>query len=65
MSYKIALTSSDGIAIDKHFGEAETFFIFDMDDPGVGKFNESRTLPPEPPRIIPGGGTSGGTFQLR
>ncbi|MDR0721380.1 MAG: hypothetical protein LBF75_01125 [Treponema sp.] len=54
MPYKIALTSSDGIAIDKHFGETETFLIFDVDDTGSGKFNELRALLPESPIIISG-----------
>ncbi|MDR3114388.1 MAG: hypothetical protein LBU25_02595 [Treponema sp.] len=56
MPYKIALTSSDGKTIDQHFGETETFLIFDVDDrTGSWRFNELRTLPPESCGIISGG----------
>ncbi|MDR2743523.1 MAG: hypothetical protein LBB98_15430 [Treponema sp.] len=55
MPYKIALTSSNGKAIDKHFGETETFLIFDVDDTGTWKFNEFRPLLTESHTIVPEG----------
>jgi predicted Fe-Mo cluster-binding NifX family protein len=32
MSYKIAMTSSDGSTIDLHFGETESFHILEVDE---------------------------------
>lgn len=32
---KIAVTSSDGKNIDRHFGKAETIYVFDIDATGI------------------------------
>jgi predicted Fe-Mo cluster-binding NifX family protein len=35
VSFKAAVTSSDGVTIDLHFGRAEQFYIFSVDDGGA------------------------------
>lgn len=42
MSYKVAVASSDGKFINQHFGWAQQFLIFEMDDEGEYKFLELR-----------------------
>ena len=32
MGYKVAVASSDGINVDTHFGHAESFIVFDVDE---------------------------------
>jgi nitrogen fixation protein NifB len=39
---KIAIASSDGINIDQHFGQAEYFYIFEIDDDGGIEQKERR-----------------------
>jgi nitrogen fixation protein NifB len=34
MTMKIAIASSDGVNIDQHFGHAEYFYIYEIDDNG-------------------------------
>jgi predicted Fe-Mo cluster-binding NifX family protein len=61
MSYKIALTSSDGKTIDTHFGQARTFRILEVDEAsGAWEFEEFRTLPPESCQAVSGCAQAGG-----
>jgi predicted Fe-Mo cluster-binding NifX family protein len=63
MPYKIALTSSDGTAIDTHFGHAQIFHILEVNDSsGEWEFKGFRTLPPEFREVFSGcGGAEGGS----
>lgn len=51
MAYRIAVASSDGVHVDRHFGGAEEFSIYAVDDGGSFSFLERRAAP---------AGTSGG-----
>ena len=42
MSYKIAVASSDGKEIDQHFGRAEQFFVYEVEDNNNFKLVELR-----------------------
>jgi nitrogen fixation protein NifX len=42
MSYKVAVASSDGKFVNQHFGMAQQFLIFEIDDEGEYKFIELR-----------------------
>lgn len=42
MSYKIAVASSDGRDINQHFGRAEQFFVYEVEDDNNFKFVELR-----------------------
>ena len=42
MSYKIAIASSDGVVIDRSFGETEKFWIAEVDDNGTYRVAEVR-----------------------
>ncbi|MFT8314073.1 MAG: NifB/NifX family molybdenum-iron cluster-binding protein [Clostridium sp.] len=42
MSYKIAVASSDGKDINQHFGSAEQFFVYKVEDNNNFKFVELR-----------------------
>lgn len=44
MSYKIAVASSDGIAIDGHFGSASQFYILQVNDDESYQIVENRRL---------------------
>ncbi len=44
---KIAVASTDGKVIDLHFGDADQFLIFKIED-GEGKFHEMRVKTPIP-----------------
>jgi nitrogen fixation protein NifX len=46
MSYKVAVASSDGKFINQHFGWAQQFMIFEIDDEGEYKFLELRENTP-------------------
>ena len=46
MAYKVAVTSSDGKFINQHFGRAQQFLIFEIDDEGDYKFLELRKNDP-------------------
>jgi len=39
---KVAVASTDGIAINEHFGRAEEFWIYESDEEGVYQFIERR-----------------------
>ena len=40
---KVAFTSSNGTFVDKHFGESESFFVFEMSHTG-NKFLDARII---------------------
>lgn len=40
---KVAVASTDGIAINEHFGKAEEFWIYESDEQGAYQFLERRT----------------------
>lgn len=69
MSLKVALASSDGKNIDLHFGKAEKFYIYELNDKGF-ELVESRDAPKQEEKessadseCIPGGGAGcGGGF---
>ena len=42
MSYRVAVASSDGKFINQHFGMAQQFLIFEINDEGEYKFIELR-----------------------
>jgi nitrogen fixation protein NifX len=42
MSVRVAVASNDGKFINQHFGHAETFIIFDLNDNGKFEFLEKR-----------------------
>ncbi len=42
MSVRVAVASSDGKYINQHFGHAQKFLIFDLEDDGSYKFIETR-----------------------
>ena len=44
--YKIAVASSDGIVVNQHFGKADTFYIYGMDDSGTYSLQETRNTQP-------------------
>lgn len=44
MSIRIAAASSDGINIDQHFGHADTFYIFDVENDGSYKLHRISIL---------------------
>lgn len=41
---KIAVASSDGVNIDRHFGQAEEFYVYEIDDEGGIVQKERRVL---------------------
>lgn len=45
MAYKIAVASSDGVNVNVHFGAAEAFLIYTVDDSGSFSFLEKREVP--------------------
>lgn len=45
-SYKVAVASIDGKFVDQHFGKAEHFFIFEVDDNGDHQLIELRETAP-------------------
>lgn len=46
MSFRVAVASSDGKFINQHYGHAEQFLIFDIDDEGKYNFVEIRKNEP-------------------
>ena len=46
MSFKVAVASSDGKYINQHFGWAQQFLIFEINDEGEYKFLENRKNTP-------------------
>lgn len=45
-TYKIAVASSDGIIVNQHFGHADKFLIFEVDDDSSFSFIETRAVKP-------------------
>lgn len=45
MAYKIAVASSDGVNVNLHFGAADAFSIYSVDDAGNFSFLEKREVP--------------------
>jgi nitrogen fixation protein NifX len=43
MSYRIAIASSNGEAVDRHFGQARNFLVYEISDAGV-EFVEDREI---------------------
>ena len=46
MSFKVAVASSDGKYVNQHFGWAQQFLIFEINDEGEYKFLETRKNTP-------------------
>ena len=44
--YRVAVASSDGAFVDRHFGKAEKFFIFSVDDGDGYELCEERAVTP-------------------
>jgi nitrogen fixation protein NifB len=44
MMERIAVASSDGINIDRHFGQTEDFYVYEIDDEGIIAEKERRHL---------------------
>jgi len=44
MSYKIAITSSDEISIDQHFGQTDNFLIYQIEEDGSYQKVENRII---------------------
>lgn len=44
--YKVAAASGDGIVVNRHFGKADTFYIYEVKGKGNYKFLETRTVVP-------------------
>lgn len=44
MAYRIAIASADGIHVDTHFGNSDSFTIVEVDDDGSYIFNEKRLV---------------------
>lgn len=42
---RIAVVSTDGINVDEHFGKAEKFIIYDIEDAKIAKVEERDTTP--------------------
>lgn len=45
ISYKAAVASTDGIVVNSHFGKADTFYIFQIDDKQITPL-EKRSVQP-------------------
>ena len=48
MSWRIAITSADGVLINQHFGHAKRFLIVDIEADGGGGFTEVEWRDTEP-----------------
>ena len=46
MTYRVALASSDGIVVNRHFGKSEKFQIYEVNDEHEAKFIEERENTP-------------------
>jgi predicted Fe-Mo cluster-binding NifX family protein len=46
MSWRIAVTSADGVLINQHFGHAQWFFIIDVERDGSSTVAEKRDVTP-------------------
>ena len=47
MSYRVAITSSDGINIDQHFGSTRLFYVLQIEEAGKWQILESRAVAAE------------------
>lgn len=45
-AYKVAAASSDGIVVNRHFGRADTFYIYEVNETGEYGLCEKRTVEP-------------------
>ncbi len=45
MPKRIAFASSDGEFVDMHFGQADTFYVYDFDEAGESFIEERNSLP--------------------
>ncbi|MDR1972238.1 MAG: dinitrogenase iron-molybdenum cofactor biosynthesis protein [Treponema sp.] len=46
MSWRVAVTSADGVLINQHFGHAKWFLIYDVEKDGTGVLVEKRAADP-------------------
>jgi predicted Fe-Mo cluster-binding NifX family protein len=46
MSWRVAVTSADGVLINVHFGHADRFYIYDIEPDGTAKLAEQRPVQP-------------------
>jgi nitrogen fixation protein NifB len=46
MSWRVAVTSADGVLINQHFGHARRFLIYDLERDGTGVLAEKRDVEP-------------------
>jgi nitrogen fixation protein NifB len=46
MSWRVAVTSADGVLINQHFGHARHFLIYDLERDGTGVLAEKREVKP-------------------
>ena len=44
--YKVAVASGDGIVVNRHFGKADTFYIYEVTETGKYRLLEIRTVTP-------------------
>ncbi len=45
----VAVASSDGISVNEHFGRADMFYIYEVNDDGSFRLAEERTITPASP----------------
>lgn len=49
MAYKIAVATTDGVSVDLHFGQTETFYIYEIEEKdGRAVLLEKRTVSEKP-----------------
>jgi predicted Fe-Mo cluster-binding NifX family protein len=46
MSWRVAVTSADGVLINQHYGHARWFLIYDLEKDGTGVLAERRAVDP-------------------
>ncbi len=44
--YKVAVATSDGIVVNQHFGRADTFYVYEIEESGSIQLLERRFLSP-------------------
>ena len=60
MSIKVAITSSDGLNIDLHFGQTKSFLIYELKESKF-ELTEKRELPPQSDTPVVSTGSTTGT----
>lgn len=45
-AYKVAVASGDGIVVNRHFGGADTFYIYEVEKAGTYRLLETRAVTP-------------------